>query len=336
MINDYYYYYCLDKKKQIIYKKIYNSILKFEVTVNIGVDNISVQELLDMFSRIKKDNPYLYYWNSNLAQMNTLADGNCIIIFQYYFTRHQYASIESKVRENVRKILTRISSKDEMGKVLELHEILGENVEYDFEAISDNPELFKELTSHSMLGVVMRKMAVCDGMAYAVKYLLNALNIKCIVVEGIAKNIVQTKSDLSGHAWNVIKINGIASHFDFTWDLCEKSNIEYDYFGLDDEHIRLDHSWNDQLPICNSMRNDYLYVNNRVFSNTEHLEKYIQNEMKQKPNHIIARLENEEAFKLAEKDIGDYISRCFGFGEKGYILAINRSQRVFHIKIIRD
>ena len=58
--------------------------------------------------------------------------------------------------------------------------------------------------SHNIVGVFAKQKAQCEGIAKAVKVLLNAVDIKCIVATGNANGNGQN----GPHAWNIVNIEG--------------------------------------------------------------------------------------------------------------------------------
>jgi transglutaminase/protease-like cytokinesis protein 3 len=71
--------------------------------------------------------------------------------------------------------------------------------------------------SYSVLGAIVKKSAVCEGIAKFVKLVLDYLRVKCLVVKGEAINPFTTASEK--HAWNIVKPGDFAYHLDVTFDL---------------------------------------------------------------------------------------------------------------------
>ena len=107
------------------------------------------------------------------------------------------------------------------------------------------------IASHNILGVFAYHKAQCEGIAKAMKVLLNAVDVKCIVVTGIAgKN-----GNMRPHAWNLVNIDGDSYQLDVTWDMGKSTGAEiaYNYFNLSDECIGKNHRADCKLPECKSM-----------------------------------------------------------------------------------
>ena len=179
-------------------------------------------------------------------------------------------------------ILSKVAGKTEFEKELSLHDILARNVLYD-DVAKDNLLKF-HARSNTILGVLFYKTAVCKGIAKIFKFLLNALDIKCIVVKGKATD------DLSGsvsadtlHAWNMVKIDGQPYHVDLTWNISssDKNMLCHYYFNLSDVDISIDHAISPDLPKCLSDDKNYYYKSGLIVENKSDLRgiiyKRIQN-----------------------------------------------------------
>ena len=102
-------------------------------------------------------------------------------------------------------------------KVIALHDYLVLNCKYDKERLDKGTLQSEHPDTYNMYGVLVDKIAVCQGYAETYKYLLN----KC----GIAAHIV-TSTNIN-HAWNLVMLNGQYYQIDTTWD-----DPTWDSFGL--------------------------------------------------------------------------------------------------------
>ncbi len=87
------------------------------------------------------------------------------------------------------------------------HDYLVESIEYD-QTIS-LPNIY------NLYGALINKKSVCEGYAKAFKYLMDSMNIPCIIVSGVATN---SEGNTESHAWNYVQLNGIWYAVDCTWD----------------------------------------------------------------------------------------------------------------------
>ena len=157
-----------------------------------------------------------------------------------------------------------------------IHDFIVKNVKYD--------KLKKEY-SHEIIGALGNGVAVCEGMAKAVKILCDELGIWCIVALSDAN---PDKGIKYRHAWNVIRIDGKYYHLDVTFDntLSRDDAVRYDYVNLADKQIFRDHEpviW--KVPECTD--SDHFYYREKKLSWTTVDE--VRNRTKQavKKNRIL-------------------------------------------------
>ena len=86
-------------------------------------------------------------------------------------------------------------------------------------------------------------VGVCEGIAKAVKVLLDTLGVWCVIA--ICGNKPE-KGIKYRHTWNIVRIGGTYYHLDATFDNTlgnsdKVEDIRYDYFNLDDKSIFRDH-----------------------------------------------------------------------------------------------
>jgi len=68
---------------------------------------------------------------------------------------------------------------------------------------------------HNIYGALVEREVVCEGYAKAFKYILDSLDIECILVSGNATN---SSNQTELHMWNYVKINDFWYGVDVTWD----------------------------------------------------------------------------------------------------------------------
>ena len=108
--------------------------------------------------------------------------------------------------ENVRdQIVARVSGND-YEKVVQVNQYLIELLEYSTES-GDN--------AYNIYGALMQRKCVCEGYAESFKYIMDALDIPCILVIGEACN---SEGNTENHEWNYVQIDGIWYAMDVTWN----------------------------------------------------------------------------------------------------------------------
>lgn len=133
---------------------------------------------------------------------------------------------EQKVEEIAAKLFAQ-SDLDANSRVMAVHNYIVENTEYGDE---------DEITHHWGYGALIEGRAVCIGYTYATHLLLQAAGVYGRIQTGTAAG--------QEHAWNVVTIDGTEYHLDVTWDdPVGSESVRYDYFLIDENTIRQDHSW---------------------------------------------------------------------------------------------
>ena len=92
-------------------------------------------------------------------------------------------------------------------KVKYVHDYIVDNAHYDQEETADNSTIY---------GLLVNNASICEGYAKGFKYLMDKLNIPCVIVygEGIASD-----GSSEYHAWNEVQMeDGIWYAIDSSWD----------------------------------------------------------------------------------------------------------------------
>ena len=159
-----------------------------------------------------------------------------------------------------------MKDKSEWEKEKYVHDFICENIRYD---------KLKKSYSHEIIGPLGQGVGVCEGIAKAVKILLDALGVWCVIA--ICGNNPE-KGIKYRHTWNIVKIGGICYHLDATFDNTlgkdrETSEIRYDYFNLDDKKIFRDHEpLIAPAPVCTN--GDHFYYREKKLSFTKQEDVY--------------------------------------------------------------
>ena len=291
MIVDRYYYAQLNKQEQTIYKAFYNGLMAHEDIIPIPIKGQLSKEVFNkIFRAMTRDNPLIYYVNQSACNWATDSFGHTAICPQYFYGKETVR----KYNRNIEKVINNLAGQlkltegTDYEKEIRVHDWFCENVKYDFRG-SDIDEPARVVLSHNIVGVFAKQKAQCEGIAKAVKVLLNAVDIKCIVATGEA----EVNGNKEHHAWNVIDINGSPYQVDVTWDIgASKGRIAYDYFNVTDEIISRTHSFEDEMPKCISLKDNYFERNKLTFKSERQLITYITQEIEQGKKEIYLRIDS--------------------------------------------
>lgn len=283
MICDRYYYSKLTPTEKTAYNKIYTAMQNYEPTVTIN--RFREMDVLELMTAINLDNPHLFFVDFNYQLQSDGFDRT--IILNYIYNKSETAVLNEKIKKVCNKILSKVTGKTEFAKELSLHDILVRNVLYDDVAKKDILKFHAR--SNTILGVLFCKKAVCEGIAKTFKFLLNALNIKCVVVKGKAMDDLTGREDSDiFHAWNIVKIDGNPYHVDLTWDInmSAKNIVCHEYFNLTDRDIGIDHVIDKSYPPCKAKGNNYFYKKGLVVASKEELRSIISDKINNGENVV--------------------------------------------------
>lgn len=146
------------------------------------------------------------------------------------------------------KIVSMITDTNDWGRMLKLHDILCYNIVYK----NIGPDAF------TIVGPLLRRESVCEGIAKTVKHICDALRIPCFVVTGTARSSASERGN-GPHAWNKVFLSGQWVNIDVTFDLPTGNSkiIRHDYFAVTDEIISRDHSEDRKTKPCTAKDVDY-------------------------------------------------------------------------------
>ena len=188
-------------------------------------------------------------------------------------------------------------------KELEIDSVFGSIDE--LEQKYDNEELSAALygshihpEAHNAYGALVDRKAVCDGFSSAYALIAQYFGFKCMVVDGKSAYNQNAKID---HAWNIVEYQGEYFHIDVTWDANTYETTKaysYDYFGLDDDAIAVDHEWNfKKTPKCNSDKLSYFIINRLYAFSESQIEEILSGQFKKKDNTIRIKISPGIAFE---------------------------------------
>lgn len=246
-----YYYNLLNKEQQKAYFMIKEGLLSLKDS--FPVLKLTQKELSDIYFLVRLDNPEIF-WSVTFSYRFYVDSTMVEMMPKYLFHKNKILEHKQAMESRVKKLTAQAQKLDEKGKELFIHDFICNNVRYD--------KLKKEY-SHEIIGALGNGVAVCEGMAKAVKILCDRLGIWCIIAISDAN---PEKNIKYRHAWNVVKIGGKYYHLDATFDntLSKSGILRHDYVNLADKQIFRDHEpviW--KIPECTD--NDrFFYKENKI------------------------------------------------------------------------
>ena len=263
---DKYFYNQLEDASKTIYKAFESSKEKmksgtYQVELGNSLDNVlnssGGQDKLSEYyqSAIEAytyDNPDVFYLSPNKLYLNIettkTSKGNTYNVYINSGNESNYLIDEFSSSSQVNSALSEINQiKDELvskktGNTYEdikmVHDYIVENTEYDTSISKPN--------IYNMYGALVNKDAVCEGYARAFKYIMDNMNIPCVLAIGQGTN---SNGQTENHAWNYVCLDSGWYAIDCTWDdpivngpgYISRSS-KYKYFLKGSESFNKDHT----------------------------------------------------------------------------------------------
>lgn len=173
------------------------------------------------FEAFNYDNPGVFYLNANKMFLNiettTTGSQKKYNVFIDCGRQNNYFTDEFSSKEQIDNAIIKVEQvknqiiANKTGNTYQdikmVHDYLVDNLEYDT-SIS-RPHIY------TIYGALINKVCVCEGYARAFKYIMDSLNIPCVMVMGEGTN---SQGQRENHAWNYVQLDGRWFAIDATWD----------------------------------------------------------------------------------------------------------------------
>ena len=234
-----------------------------DLTDEIQLPQMDGESLYQVFFQMRLDHPEIF-WLTGYKYKYYKGSPNLIFVPEYLFDKDKIREHQKAMQARVEKLVRPAKDRSDFEKEKYVHDFICENVRYD---------KLKKAYSHEIIGPLGQGVGVCEGIAKAVKVLLDALGVWCIIA--ICGNNPE-KGIKYRHTWNIVKINGVYYHLDVTFDNTlgqDGKEIRYDYFNLDDQQIFRDHEpLIAPAPACTD--HDHFYYKEKKLSFTKQEDVY--------------------------------------------------------------
>ena len=217
----------------IVFNKTFNKLLNQE-NGRESLNN-SFQSAIDAFTY---DHPELFYLDvtkvSLVIESTTFANKTTYNVYitpkATNYLKDNFSSIDKLETaifqvESLKNTIVNNVNGSNYNKILTVHDTIIDLMKYD--------ETYSKENTHNIYGALVEKQAVCEGYAKAFKYILDSLDIPCILVAGTGTN---SSGQTEAHMWNYVKLDNNWYGVDVTWDDpiivggFIKNAIRHDYF----------------------------------------------------------------------------------------------------------
>ena len=236
LISDKYYYNQLDRYGKIIYDGLANNkenmksgtyVVDFGLQFNDLLNSKGGEEKLNIafqsaWNAYTYDNMDIFYIDVEKLTLTTtttsigsfsthqveLSNGENISYLKPHFSSTTTISGKLNLLEAIRQeIKKQLDGYSDYEKIREVHNWLIDNIEYDMDLKTKEP--------YSISGALTEGIAVCEGYARSFKYIMDGLDIPCVLVSGIGTN---SNGEIESHAWNYVMLDNKWYAIDVTWD----------------------------------------------------------------------------------------------------------------------
>lgn len=229
-----FYYEQLDEYAKIIYDELNSNIELLKTGTYTADFGMSFNELLHQedgdailknsfqlaINALTFDNPDLFYLD--VTKLYLLTEVTTRAFSKKYevtigpnggnYLSDSFASEEAvlnainMIEQEKNNLVAQCQNKSTVEKIRIVHDYLVDTTEYDLNS-GEN--------IYNVYGTLVNKRSVCEGYARSFKYVMDDLNIPCIIACGIGKN---KAGSAESHAWNYVQIDDIWYAIDVTWD----------------------------------------------------------------------------------------------------------------------
>ena len=223
------------------YQAIRDGVLSYRPRIQLF--GVTEAEIDDAYEAMRRSTPEVFWLDGYGLQCVSQMGRIWELEPSYRIDRDEAARLLAEMEERSRPLIDALAQLPAPGqRVQAAHNALILNAVY-----SDTGDPFE----YTAVGALVRGKAACSGLAYAFKYLMDRLEVPCLVVRGTAAS-APSWDDPERHSWNLVELDGRWTHVDVTYDLGFSPAKRYPhlaYLGVSDEEIAPTHRWErDALP----------------------------------------------------------------------------------------
>ena len=228
----------MDDLKRVIHTAFDETATSVEFTYVDGF-YVNLSDCLnDIYVDLQREDPLDV---SGVAEWSWWYSGNDYTLFiTYSYDVDEFIEMKATTEYQVQQVVSQIQpeGKTDYEIVCAVNEYLCDTVYYP----ESKPY---EPVTHTAYGALYNGCAVCEGYACAAKLLLSACGVESDIEVGDC-------IEGGGHAWNLVKVDGVWYQLDVCWnDGCGDREM---YFLVDDAYMLTSRTWDyDEYPVCGQM-----------------------------------------------------------------------------------
>lgn len=204
---------------------------------------------------VYNDHPEFFYFNA-IGCTYTFSGSYTFISLSYSWSQPQAERMRAEMNRAMERVLAEcfpsgFAYLSELHREKKIFDWISDNVTYDHAAVAAHQQNPPTMEAWTAYGVLVKKKAVCHGIACAFKLLCDCVGMPSMIVLGDAGE---------RHAWNIVRIVDRFYQVDCTWMLKNSIDLSipykrYQYLNVPDEIMLANHTPEvDFLPRCKSLR----------------------------------------------------------------------------------
>ena len=146
------------------------------------------------------------FWNHSTYTVSIGPVENSNYFAQGYTSKQMVEQTLAELENTKQTIVSQLTG-NTYQKMAQLNTYLVDTITYD--------ETLNRTNTRNIYGALIEKQVVCEGYAKALKYVLDAIDIPCVIVSGTATN---TDGQTEAHMWNYVQIGENWYAVDPTWN----------------------------------------------------------------------------------------------------------------------
>ena len=255
-----FHYSALPSHLQKDYARIRKAMVAGEDSVNVNVA-MGAKGCISLVQKVLNDNPQIFWIGNELTMTSYRKE------MKIGFRKNRFCKDKEKIKQALTDNAEEIYEKHVRGLrdayriETAVHDVLVSKVVYDG---TDKD------SSHSIVGPLLSKKGVCEGISKAAAFLLNSYGVEAAVVNG------KIKEDGESHAWNVVLLGRQWYNTDVTFDLgnCMDRPLR-SYLNMNDAMTSRTHE-QESSGRCTSLNQNPYVKEGTYFKKADEAARFIQ------------------------------------------------------------
>ncbi len=143
--------------------------------------------------------------NTDVRKIGSMYYYDIPLYIKYYTTRSQEKIVEDSVKKIIKGFNFNKDTTDKE-KCDKIYRYITANIKYDYANLNDDSYTLK----YTAYAALVNKTAVCQGYATLFYRMAKECGLNVRVISGTSRG--------DGHAWNIVKLDGMYYYLDSTWD----------------------------------------------------------------------------------------------------------------------